>query len=97
MPLSKKTQNIKQKQFCNKVFNKDFKNGSHQKKSSKENMRDHLIRRILNLIGVRSQAAVIGEEGMSRFYREGIGRASELLVVSVCICLYVEPTDAVCV
>jgi len=26
---------------------------------------------------------------MSRFYREGIGRASELLVVSVCICLYV--------
>ena len=60
-----------------------------KKKSSKENMRDHIIRKILNLIGVRSQAAVIGEEGMSRFYREGIGRASELLVVSVCICLYV--------
>ena len=26
-----KTQNIKQKQYCNK-FNKDFKNGPHQKK-----------------------------------------------------------------
>ena len=27
-----KNQNIKQKQYCNK-FNKDFKNGPHQKKS----------------------------------------------------------------
>ena len=30
-----KNQNIKQKQYCNK-FNKDFKNGPHQKKSSKK-------------------------------------------------------------
>ena len=30
MPHQKK-QNIKQKQYCNK-FNKDFKNGPHQKK-----------------------------------------------------------------
>ena len=28
-----KNQNIKQKQYCNK-FNKDFKNGPHQKKKS---------------------------------------------------------------
>ena len=28
-----KNQNIKQKQFCNK-FNKDFKNGLHQKKKN---------------------------------------------------------------
>ena len=31
---TKKPQNIKQKQYCNK-FNKDFKNGPHQKKSLK--------------------------------------------------------------
>ena len=30
-----KNQNIKQKQYCNK-FNKDFKNGIHQKKIFKE-------------------------------------------------------------
>ena len=30
----KKTQSIKQKQYCNK-FNKDFKNGSHQKNLKK--------------------------------------------------------------
>ena len=30
-----KNQNIKQKQYCNK-FNKDFKNGLHQKKSLKK-------------------------------------------------------------
>ena len=30
-----KNQNIKQKQYCNK-FNKDFKNGPHQKKSFKK-------------------------------------------------------------
>ena len=30
-----KKQNIKQKQYCNK-FNKDFKNGPHQKKSLKK-------------------------------------------------------------
>ena len=29
--LRPKTQNIKQKQYCNK-FNEDFKNGPHQKK-----------------------------------------------------------------
>ena len=29
-----KNQNIKQKQYCNK-FNKDFKNGPHQKKKKK--------------------------------------------------------------
>ena len=29
-----KNQNIKQKQYCNK-FNKDFKNGPHQKKNTK--------------------------------------------------------------
>ena len=29
-----KNQNIKQKQYCNK-FNKDFKNGPHQKKQKK--------------------------------------------------------------
>ena len=32
----KKTQNIKQKQYCNK-FNKDFKNGPHSKKRKKIN------------------------------------------------------------
>ena len=31
--LRPKHQNIKQKQYCNK-FNKDFKNGPHQKKKS---------------------------------------------------------------
>ena len=30
-----KNQNVKQKQYCNK-FNKDFKNGPHQKKSVKK-------------------------------------------------------------
>ena len=30
-----KNQNIKQKQYCNK-FNKDFKNGPHQKKKKKK-------------------------------------------------------------
>ena len=34
MPLSQKYQTIKQKQYCNK-FDKDFKNGSHQKKKEK--------------------------------------------------------------
>ena len=34
MPLSQKNQTIKQKQYCNK-FDKDFKNGSHQKKKEK--------------------------------------------------------------
>ena len=33
-----KNQNIKQKQCCNK-FNKDFQNGPHQKKSSKNNFK----------------------------------------------------------
>ena len=33
MPRRQKNQNIKQKQYCNK-FNKDFKNGPHQKKKS---------------------------------------------------------------
>ena len=32
-----KNQNIKQKQYCNK-FNKDFKNGPHQKKRKKLSM-----------------------------------------------------------
>ena len=31
-----KNQNIKQKYYCNK-FNKDFKNGPHQKKNLKKN------------------------------------------------------------
>ena len=35
------------------------------------------------------EAVIIGEEGMSRFYREGIGRTSELLAMSVCICVHV--------
>ena len=34
-----KNQNIKQKQYCNK-FNKDFKNGPHQKK--KKNLKKNL-------------------------------------------------------
>ena len=34
---TKKPQNIKQKQYCNK-FNKDFKNGPHQKKRKKLSM-----------------------------------------------------------
>ena len=34
--LRPKNQNIKQKQYCNK-FNKDFKNGPHQKKNLKKN------------------------------------------------------------
>ena len=33
--LWSKNQNIKQKQYCNK-FNKNFKNGPHQKKSKKK-------------------------------------------------------------
>ena len=33
LTLQPKNQNIKQKQYCNK-FNKDFKNGPHQKKTS---------------------------------------------------------------
>ena len=32
--LRPKNQNIKQKEYCNK-FNKDFKNGPHQKKKKK--------------------------------------------------------------
>ena len=32
-----KSQNIKQKQYCNKKFNKDFKNGLHTKKSFNKN------------------------------------------------------------
>ena len=38
MPLSQKNQNIKQKQYCNK-FNKDFKNGPHQKHLFKKNLK----------------------------------------------------------
>ena len=33
--LRPKTQNIKQKQYCNK-FNEDFKNGLHQRKALKK-------------------------------------------------------------
>ena len=33
--LGPRNQNIKQKQYCNK-FNKDLKNGPHQKKKSKK-------------------------------------------------------------
>ena len=33
-----KNQNIKQKQYCNK-FNKDFKNGPHQKKKKRKNLK----------------------------------------------------------
>ena len=33
-----KSQNIKQKQYCNK-FNKDFKNGPHQKILKKKNLK----------------------------------------------------------
>ena len=44
--LPPKNQNIKQKQYCNK-FNKDFKNGPHQKifkkKKRRERWRDNLI------------------------------------------------------
>ena len=35
MPGAKKLKNVKQKQSCNR-FNKDFKNGPHQKKSKKK-------------------------------------------------------------
>ena len=35
MPHGQKNQNVKQKQYCNK-FNKDFKNGPHQKKVLKK-------------------------------------------------------------
>ena len=35
MSWGQKNQNIKQKQYCNK-FNKDFKNGPHQKKILKK-------------------------------------------------------------
>ena len=34
-----KNQNIKQTQYCNK-FNKDFKNGPHQKKKKKKNLKE---------------------------------------------------------
>ena len=37
MPRSQKTENIKQKQYCNK-FNKEFKNGPHQKKKKLETL-----------------------------------------------------------
>ena len=36
---SYKNQNIKQKQYCNKL-NKDFKNGPHQKKKKKKNFKE---------------------------------------------------------
>ena len=35
--LRPKNQNIKQKQYCNR-FNKDFKNGPHQKKNLKKKL-----------------------------------------------------------
>jgi len=41
MPPSQKNQNIKQKQYCN-TFNKDFKNGPHQKKKS--NLKKKLVK-----------------------------------------------------
>ena len=34
MPNGQKNQKVKQKQYCNE-FNKDFKNGPHQKKKKK--------------------------------------------------------------
>ena len=37
-----KNQNIKQKQYCNK-FNKDFKNGPHQKKKKKGGYDSNLL------------------------------------------------------
>ena len=40
-----KKQNTKQKQYCNK-FNKDFKNGPHQKKNLKKREKDLIIRAI---------------------------------------------------
>ena len=41
--LGPKNQNMKQKQYCNKV-NKDFKNGPHQKKKSlKKNVKEPKI------------------------------------------------------
>ena len=38
-----KNQNIKQKQYCNK-FNKDFKNGPHQKKNLKKKSEHNWIK-----------------------------------------------------
>ena len=38
-----KSQNIKQKEYCNK-FNKDFKNGPHQKKKKKKKIRGTMIK-----------------------------------------------------
>ena len=52
---AKKTKHIKQKRYCNK-FNKDFKNGPHQKKSLKKSSKEilhsfiHTIDNILYVI-----------------------------------------------
>ena len=42
-----KKQNIKQKQFCNK-FNKDFKNGLHQKKKILKKKKDSTHQKSVN-------------------------------------------------
>ena len=56
MPRGQKNQNIKQKQYCNK-FNKDFKNGPHQKKIYKKE-RKYKVRikgRKDHVLGVKAQ------------------------------------------
>ena len=40
MTLAKKTEQKQQKQYCN-IFNKDFKNGPHPKKSLKKKKKTH--------------------------------------------------------
>ena len=43
MASQPKNQNIKQKQYCKK-FNKDFKNGPHQKKKKKERKKEKIFK-----------------------------------------------------
>ena len=45
-PKSKTKPNIRQKQYCKK-FNKDFKNGPHQKRETHTKIRTHLSQKHL--------------------------------------------------
>ena len=63
MPCSQKNQSIKQKQYWNK-FNKDFKNGSHQKNILKKDRHMTVLKYLFevkkkNVLELESQARIM--------------------------------------
>ena len=52
-----KSQNIKQKQYCNK-FNKDFKNGPHQKNKNKKTFKCFILEAPLTVVDCDGMATI---------------------------------------